>query len=224
MNEGKIVVGIDIGTSKIAVIIARTDESTVNVLGVSEAKSSGIKKGQIVDIEEAVGSINTSLEAAERMAGYSASRVVASIGGAHIESLNSKGVVAVSAPEGEVTKSDLARVIDAARAVSLPSSREIIHVLPRSYTVDGQEGIKDPIGMSGIRLEVDTHIISANSTAIRNLEKALTEVGVDIDGVVYNGYASSLSSLSETERELGVVLVDIGAGTTEISIYVEGSV
>ena len=224
MNEGKIVVGIDIGTSKIAVIIARTDESTVNVLGVSEAKSSGIKKGQIVDIEEAVGSINTSLEAAERMAGYSASRVVASIGGAHIESLNSKGVVAVSAPEGEVTKSDLARVIDAARAVSLPSSREIIHVLPRSYTVDGQEGIKDPVGMSGIRLEVDTHIISANSTAIRNLEKALTEVGVDIDGVVYNGYASSLSVLSDTEKELGVILVDIGAGTTDISIYTEGSV
>ncbi|OGH37968.1 MAG: cell division protein FtsA [Candidatus Levybacteria bacterium RIFCSPLOWO2_01_FULL_38_21] len=224
MNEGKIVVGIDIGTSKIAVIIARTDESTVNVLGVSEAKSSGIKKGQIVDIEEAVGSINTSLEAAERMAGYSASRVVASIGGAHIESLNSKGVVAVSAPEGEVTKSDLARVIDAARAVSLPSSREIIHVLPRSYTVDGQEGIKDPVGMSGIRLEVDTHIISANSTAIRNLEKALTEVGVDIDGVVYNGYASSLSVLSDTEKELGVILVDMGAGTTDISIYVDSAV
>lgn len=224
MNEGKIVVGIDVGTSKIATIIARVDGSTVNVLGVSEVKSSGIKKGQIVDIEEAVSCINTSLEAAERMAGYSASHVIVSIGGSHIESLNSKGVVAVSSPEGEMTENDLARVIDAAKAVSLPSSREIIHVLPRTYTVDGQEGIKDPIGMSGIRLEVDTHIISANSTAIRNLEKALVDVGVDIDGIVYNGYASSLSVLSDTEKELGVILVDIGAGTTDISIYTEGSV
>ncbi len=224
MNEGKIVVGIDVGTSKIVTVIARLDESTVNVLGVSEVKSAGIKKGQIVDIEEAVRSVNSSLEGAERMAGYSASRVVASIGGSHIESLNSKGVVAVSAPEGEMTDNDLVRVIDAAKAVSLPSSREIIHVLPRAYTVDGQEGIKDPIGMSGIRLEVDTHIISANSTAIRNLEKALADVGVDIDGIVYNGYASSLSVLSDTEKELGVILVDIGAGTTDISIYTEGSV
>lgn len=222
-NEGKIVVGIDIGTSKIVTIIARVDEN-VSVLGVSEVRANGIRRGQIVDIEEAVASINNSLEGAERMAGYSASHVVASIGGGHIESLNSKGVVAVSTPEGEITQNDLLRVIDAAKAVSLPSSREIIHVLPRNYTVDGQEGIKDPIGMSGIRLEVDTHIISANTTATRNLEKALSEVGVDVDGVIFTGYASSLSVLSDTEKELGVILVDIGAGTTDISIYVEGSV
>lgn len=223
MNEARIVVGIDIGTSKIATIVARIDDFT-NVLGISEVVSQGIRKGQIVDIVEAVASINTSLEAAERMAGYSASHVIASVGGSHIESLNSKGVVAVANPQGEITESDVARVIDAARAVSLPSSREIIHVLPRTYTVDGQEGIKDPIGMTGIRLEVDTHIISSTSTAIRNLEKALSEVGVDIDAVVYNGYASSLATLSDTEKELGVVLVDIGAGTTDISVYVEGSV
>lgn len=222
MNEGKIVVGIDIGTSKIATVIARTDDY-INVLGISEVTSQGIRKGQIVDIVEAVGSINMSLEAAERMAGYSASHIVVSIGGSHIESINSKGVVAVSSPQGEINSSDVTRVIDAARAISLPSSREIIHVLPRSYTVDGQEGIKDPIGMSGIRLEVDTHMISSNSTAIRNLEKALSEVGVDIDAVVYNGYASSLATLSDTEKELGVILVDIGAGTTDISVYVEGS-
>lgn len=223
MNEGKIVVGIDIGTSKIATVIARIDDF-INVLGISEIPSSGIKKGQIVDIVEAVNSINSSLEASERMAGYSASHVTVSIGGSHIDSLNSKGVVAVSAPQGEVNQGDVIRVIDAAKAVSLPSSREIIHVLPRTYTVDGQEGIKDPIGMSGIRLEVDTHIVSANTTAIRNLEKALSDVGVDIDAVVYNGYASSLATLSDTEKELGVVLVDMGAGTTDISIYVDGSV
>lgn len=223
MSEGKIVVGIDIGTSKIVTLIAKVDED-VNVLGVSESPANGVRKGQIVDIDEAVLSINNSLEAAERMAGYSASHIVASIGGSHIESQNSRGVVAVAHPEGEITPNDLARVIDAARAVSLPSSREIIHVLPRSYIVDGQEGIKDPIGMTGVRLEVDTHIISANSTSIRNMEKAFSEVGVDLDAVVFSGYASSLAVLSDTEKELGVVLVDIGAGTTDLSIYIDGSV
>lgn len=223
MNEGKIVVGIDIGTSKISTLIAKVDEQ-VNVLGVSETPANGIKKGQIVDIDEAVISINNSLEAAERMAGYSASHIVASIGGSHIESQNSRGVVAVARPEGEITESDLARVFDAAKAVSLPSSREIIHVLPRSYIVDGQEGIKDPIGMTGVRLEVDTHIISANMVSIKNMEKAFSDVGVDLDAVVFSGYASSLAVLSDTEKELGVVLVDIGAGTTDISVYVDGSV
>lgn len=223
MTEGKIVVGVDIGTSKIVSVIAKVDEY-VNVLGVSEVPSSGIRKGQIVDIDEAVLAINSSLEAAERMAGYSASHIIATIGGSHIESQNSRGVVAVARPEGEITESDLTRVIDAARAVSLPSSREIIHVLPRSYIVDGQEGIKDPIGMTGVRLEVDTHIISANSTSIRNMEKAFSVVGVDLDAVVFSGYASSMAVLSDTEKELGVILIDIGAGTTDISIYVEGSV
>ncbi|MFH1833075.1 MAG: cell division protein FtsA [Candidatus Levyibacteriota bacterium] len=222
MSEGKIVVGIDIGTSKIVTVIAKVDDS-VNVLGVSEVKAQGIKKGQIVDIEEAVLSINSSLESAERMAGYSVSHVITSIGGDHVESQNSKGVVAVSNPDGEIIKNDLTRVIDAAKAISLPSSREIIHVLPRTYAVDGQQGIKDPIGMTGVRLEVDTHLVTASSTSIRNIEKAMSEVGVDIDGIVFNGYASSLSALSETEKELGVVLVDMGAGTTDICIYTEGS-
>lgn len=224
MAEGKIVTAVDVGTSKIVTLIGRVEEGEVNVLGVSETKANGIRKGQIVDIEEAVAAINASLEAAERMAGYSASRVIASIGGSHIESINSRGVVAVSAPDREITVNDLGRVIDAAEAVSLPSSREIIHVLPRNYTVDGQEGVKDPIGMTGVRLEVDTHIVSASTTALRNLEKALSEVGVDVDALVFSGYASSLATLSDTEKELGVILVDIGAGTTDISIFVEGSI
>lgn len=223
MSEGKIVVGVDVGTSKIVTIIARVNES-INVLGVSEVPSKGVKKGQIVDIKDAVDSINSSLDGAERMAGYSVSRVIASIGGNHIESQNSRGVVAVSTPQGEITQDDLLRVIDAAKAVSLPSSRQIIHVLPRTYIVDGQEGIKDPIGMTGIRLEVDTHIISAASTSLSNLQKAFTQVGIDVDGIVFSGYASSLAVLSETEKELGVVLVDIGAGTTDISTYIDGSV
>jgi len=222
MAEGKIVTGVDVGTAKTVSIIARVEEA-VNVLGVSEVESRGIKKGQIVDIKEAVDCINQSLDAAERMAGYSVAHVVASIGGSHIESQNSKGVVAISNPLSEIVQSDLDRVIDAARAVSLPSSRQIIHVIPRSYSVDGQQGIKDPIGMSGIRLEVDTHIISGAATSLSNLEKAFSQVGIDLDSVSFSGYASSIAVLSETERELGVVLADIGAGTTDIAIYVEGS-
>lgn len=223
MNEGKIVVGIDVGTYKIVSIISKVQEGIVNVLGVSEVKSQGIRKGQIVDIEEAVAAINSSVEAAERMAGYNVSHVIASIGGSQIESQNSRGVVAASSPQGEITPSDLERVIDAAKAISIPSIRSIIHVLPRNYIVDGQEGIKDPVGMSGVRLEVDTHIVTANSVAVRNLEKAFSEVGVDVDGFVFSGYASSLSVLNDTEKELGVVLVDIGAGTTDITIFTEGS-
>lgn len=222
-SEGKIIVGIDVGTYKVVTVIAKVVENVVSVLGVSEVKSQGIRKGQIVDIDEAVGAINASLEAAERMAGYSASRVFVSLGGSQIECQNSRGVVAVAAPQGEITENDLSRVIDAAKAISIPSTREIIHVLPRNYIVDGQEGIKDPVGMSGTRLEVDTHIISANSVSIRNLEKAFSEVGVDVEGFVFSGYASSLSILSDTEKELGVVLVDVGSGTTDIAVYTEGS-
>jgi cell division protein FtsA len=223
MTEGKTVVGIDIGTYKIVTVIAKVDEY-VNVMGVSEVRSSGIKKGQIVDIEEAVAAINSSLEAAERMAGYNANHIIASIGGSQIESQNSRGVVAVSNPSREIADSDLMRVIDAAKAISLPSTRDILHVLPRNYIVDGQEGIKDPIGMTGIRLEVDTHIITANSVSIRNLDKAFSEVGVDVDSYVFSGLASSLAVLTDTEKELGVVCIDIGAGTTDISIYTDGSV
>lgn len=224
MNEGKILVAIDVGTYKIVTVIAKIVDNIVNVLGVSEVKSQGIRKGQVVDIEEAVHAINASLEAAERMAGYSASHVLVSLGGSQIDCQNSRGVVAVATPNGEISENDLQRVIDAAKAISIPSTRDIIHVLPRNYIVDGQEGIKDPVGMSGTRLEVDTHIVTANSVSLRNLEKAFSEVGVDIDSFAFSGYASSLSVLSDTEKELGVILVDIGAGTTDISIYTEGSV
>ena len=221
--EGRIIVAIDVGTYKIVTVIAKVVENVISVLGVSEVKSQGIRKGQVVDIEEAVHAVNSSLEAAERMAGYSASHVIVSLGGSQISCQNSRGVVAVATPNGEITESDLQRVIDAAKAISIPSTRDIIHVLPRNYIVDGQEGIKDPVGMSGTRLEVDTHIVTANTVSLRNLEKAFSEVGVDVDSFAFSGYASSLSVLSDTEKELGVVLVDIGAGTTDIAIYTEGS-
>ena len=223
MSDSKIFIGVDIGTSKIVTVIAQIDEN-INIIGVSEIKSVGIKKGQIVDIENAVNSIIKSLEAAERMAGYGAKNVFVSVGGSHIESQNSNGTVAVSSKQVEITQNDIDRVIDSARAVTMPSYRQIIHVLPRNFTVDGQEGIKDPISMTGYVLKVDAHIITANITNIRNIERALNEAGVNIDNFVSIGYASSLAVLTDTEKELGIVLVDIGSGTTSICIYIDGSV
>lgn len=224
MVKDKIAVGIDVGTSKIVTLIGKVGaDGPLNIVGVSEVKAAGMRKGQIVDIDEAMGSINASLEAAERMAGVSVSGGYVSIGGAHIESQNSRGVVAVSDPDREITNEDVRRVIEAARAISLSSSREILHVVPRGFAVDGEGGIKDPVGMTGVRLEVDTHIVTGNSTSVRNIVKAASEVGVDVWGVVFGGFASSLAVLSDTEKELGVVLVDIGAGTTDICIFIEGA-
>lgn len=224
MKNVDVVVGIDIGSSKIATLIGRIDEDIINILGVSESPSKGVKKGQIVNIEEASDAINASLDSAERMAGHSIDKVFVSISGVNIESQNSKGVVAVSQPDGEISEYDVERVLEAAGAVSLPSTREIIHVIPKTFTVDGEGGIKDPVGMSGVRLEVDTHIITANSAGVKNIEKILSsEAGVNVQSLVFAGLASSLSVLSDTEKELGVVLADIGAGVTNIAIYVDGA-
>lgn len=224
MAKDKVIAGLDIGSSKISTLIATvSSEETINIIGVSTVPSSGLRKGQVVDIDEGVSAITESLEKAERMAGVSVGNALVGVGGAHIACQNSHGVVAVAQPEKEITSEDVNRVIDAAKAVSLPSSREIIHVLPRGFIVDSQEGIKDPIGMTGIRLEVETHIITGSSTAMRNLAKCVSEVGVDVDMLVYNGLASSFSVLTETEKELGVVLVDIGGGTTDICIYIDGA-
>lgn len=224
MAKQQIIAGIDVGSSKVATVIAGvTAEEKLKVIGVSSVPSKGIRKGQIVNIEEASGSVIESVEAAERMAGYNLNRVFVSVGGQHIASQNSKGVVAVAQPEGEISEDDVERVIEAARAVSLPSSREIVHVVPRAYVVDGQEGIADPIGMSGVRLEAETHIITGASTAIKNLTKCVGEVGANVEGVVCGGLASAEAVLTETEKELGVILVDIGGGTTDIVIFVEGS-
>lgn len=219
------IAAIDVGTDKITTIIASEspEHKKINVMGVAATHSKGIRKGQIVDIEEATDAITESVEAAERMAGYSITQAVVSIGGAHISSQNSKGVVAVAEPEGEITDDDVDRVIEAARAVSLPSAREIIHVIPRNFTVDSQDGIKDPVGMSGVRLEAEAHLITGSSTAMRNLTKCINEIGADVSNMIFSGLAAAESSLSETEKELGVVLVDIGAGTTSIIVFVESN-
>jgi cell division protein FtsA len=224
MAKDKVVVGIDIASSKIATVIATiSPEGTPNVIGVATVSSRGIRKSQVVDIEETVGVISECLEAAERMAGYSVGKAFVTVGGTHIACQNSKGVVAVSEPQGEINQDDVGRVIEAARAVSLPSSREIIHVIPRYFIVDSQSGIKDPVGMTGVRLEVETHIISGAATSLRNIAKCVQEVGVDVEGLVFSGLSAAEAVLSETEKELGVILVDLGGGTTDICLFVEGS-
>src|SRR3990172_2098294 len=226
MAKSKIISAIDIGSSKITALIAqyREEESEkLHVVGASSSVSKGVRKGQIVNIEEAVSAIEEAVESAERMAGYNIPQAWVSVGGPHIGSHNSHGVVAVSQPHGEINPEDVRRVLEAARAVSLPTSSEIIHVLPRQYTVDSQEGVKDPVGMTGVRLEVDTHIVIGSSPVIKNLTKCVSEVGCDVAGLVFSGLSASEAVLSDTEKELGVVLVDIGGGTMSVAIFVEGA-
>lgn len=229
MNKPKIIAGIELGSSKVATLIAQaavdqiTYETSINIIGASSAVSQGIKKGQIVDIEAATESIISSVEAAERMAGYSLEEAYVATGGGNIRSQNSHGVVAVSGTDGEISQNDVDRVIEAASAVSLPTSREVLHVIPREFVVDGEPGVKDPVGMSGVRLEVDTHIVTGAATSIKNVQKAIQEVGVNIRDLVFTGLASGEAVLSPTEKELGCVLIDIGGGTTSIAAYTEGS-
>ena len=225
MAKDKVICGVDVGSSKIATLIASiTEDNRINIIGVAATNSKGVKKGQIVDIEAAVESITESIESAERMAGYSVSAAFVSMGGPQIESINSHAVVAVAEPDGEIKINDVARVNDAARAIALPASREILHVIPRTFTVDGQEGISDPIGMTGVRLETDTHIITGPTTSMRNLVKCVGMVGVDIKELVFSGMASATSVLTDTEKELGVILVDIGGETTDVVIFVDGAI
>lgn len=221
----KTIAAIDVGSSKIATLIATSNrEGIITVTGVSTVPSRGIRKGQVVDIDEAVSAIGEGLEASERMAGFSISSAFVAIGGAHISSVNSRGVVAISGGDNEISQEDVRRVVEAAQAVSIPSSREIIHVIPREFIVDSQEGIKDPVGMTGVRLEVETHIISGAATSIRNLVKCIQQVGIDIEDLVFSGMASSISTLTDTEKELGVALIDIGGGTTDVTLFVDGSI
>ena len=225
MSKQTSLTAIDIGSSKITTVIAvpSMEEDKINVIGVATVESRGLRKSQVVDIEEAIGAITKSVEAAERMAGFSISSALISVGGTQIESQNSKGLVAVSNPEGEIVQEDVDRVIEAARAVSLPSAREIMHVIPRDFIVDAQTGVKDPLGMTGVRLEVETHIITGSAPANRNLMKCINELGVDVSGLVFSGLAAAESNLTETEQELGVCLVDIGGGTTSLAVYFDGA-
>lgn len=225
MSTHEIITGIDIGTSKIATLIAKVslEERVPRIMGFTSVPSRGVKKGQIIDINKVTEAVEESVEKAERMAGCKIQGAYVSVGGPHITSLNSHGVVAVARPDVEISPDDIARVVEAAKAISLSSTREIIEVIAREYIVDGQEGIKNPTGMTGVRLEVDTHIITAGVTNLRNIERSLSDLGIEKSSYVFSGLASSLSTLSDTEKELGVVTVDIGGGKTDVCMYVDGA-
>jgi cell division protein FtsA len=224
-NQERIVVGMDIGTTKICTVVGEIGRgAALNVLGVGVAQSRGLAKGMVVDITETVRSISLSLERAERLSGCKIGSAYVGVAGSHVSSLNSRGVVAVSRADRVITHDDVQRAIDAARAVTIPTQREVLHVIPRSYIVDGHEGVRDPVGMAGFRLEVETHIATGAVTALQNLVRCVQRAGIEVDDLVLQPLASSEAALSEQERNLGVVLVDIGGGTTDVAIFIEGSI
>jgi len=220
-----LICGIDIGSSKIATVVAARsiDSKELKVIGFNSTVSKGIRKGLIVDISEVTNAVEESVEKAERMSGHKITSAYVSVGGPHISSLNSHGIVAVSNPQSDISEDDIDRVVEAARAISLSTTRQIIDVSPRDYIVDGQAGIKNAVGMSGVRLEVDTHIITASTTNLKNIERVFDDLGIKNQDFIFSGKASSEAVLTDTEKELGVVLVDIGGGKIDLCIYVDGA-
>jgi cell division protein FtsA len=218
-----VLVGIDVGTSKVCALIGEVGrDGGLTIVGKGVVPASGIKKAVVVNIEQTVRSITGAVEHSERSSGYQIDRAFVGVGGQHVQSQNSRGAVAVSGHHREVTREDINRATEVARAVTIPSDREVLHVLPRGFIVDGQEGVKDPLGMSAIRLEIETHIVTASATAVRNLAKCVQSANVRIDELVASSLASAESVLSETERELGVAVVDIGAGTIDLALFLDG--
>jgi cell division protein FtsA len=219
------VVGIDVGTTKICTMVAEVrPDSRINVLGVGLTPSKGLDKGVVVNIDDAVNAIATSVEKAERLSGYRIGTAYVGIAGKHVQSLNSRGVVAISRADHEITTMDVSRAVESAQAVAIPTQREIIHVIPRAYIVDGHENIRDPVGMSGYRLEVETHIVTGEVMAIQNLIKSVERAGVIIDDLVLQPLASGEAVLTAEDKDRGVVLVDIGGGTTDIAIFIQGGI
>jgi len=217
-------VGLDIGTKKTVAIIGEiTEEQKVEIIGIGVAESRGIRKGVVVNLDLTIAAIKRAQEEAELMAGVEIDSAYVGISGSHIKSFNSRGVVAVSGKNREISREDIRRVIDQARALSIPPDRQIIHIIPQEFIVDEQDGIKDPLGMSGIKLEVNVHIITSAITSLQNLKNCLERAGISIREIVLNQIATSHSVLTHDERELGVGLIDIGAGTTEVAIFERGS-
>ncbi|HSL35030.1 MAG TPA: cell division protein FtsA [Candidatus Limnocylindrales bacterium] len=224
MEKEAVLVGIDVGTSKVCTLIGEVGrDGRLTVMGHGTVASLGLKKGVVVNIDQTVRSIYESVERAERLSGWKIDRAFVAVGGQHVESLNSPGQVAVSGPRKEVSREDVNRAIEVARAVSIPSNQEVLHVERRGFTVDGQEGVKDPLGMSALRLEVEVHIVTGSATAVQNLSKCVNAAGVKIDELVASGLASAEAVLSETEKELGVAVADIGAGTIDLAMFADGS-
>jgi cell division protein FtsA len=222
-QEKKMIVGLDIGTSKVVAIVGEiTSNGDIEIVGIGSHPSKGMKKGVVVNIESTVASIQRAVEEAELMAGCQIHSVYVGIAGSHIRSLNSHGIVAIR--DREVYALDLERVIDAAQAVAIPADQRVLHILPQEYVIDNQEGIKEPLGMSGVRLEAKVHLVTCATNASQNIEKCIRRCGLEVEDIILEQLASSYSVLTEDEKELGVCLVDIGGGTTDIAIFTEGSI
>jgi len=227
-NGRDLIVGLDIGTSKVVAIVAAPildagpSENALEIIGLGSHPARGMKKGVVVNIESTVQSIQRAVEEAELMAGCQIHSVYAGIAGSHIRSLNSHGTVAIR--DKEVTQGDIERVVDAAKAVHFPGDQQLLHVMPQEYIIDNQEGIREPIGMSGVRLEAKVHLITGAVSAAQNISKCIERCGLSVDGIILEQMASSYSVLVEDEKELGVCLVDIGGGTTDIAIFVDGAI
>jgi cell division protein FtsA len=224
MPKNGYIVGFDIGTKKIAAIIGEiTEEKKVEIIGIGTAESKGLRKGVVVNLDTTVEAIKKAQEEAELMAGVEIDSAFIGLSGAHIKSFNSRGVIAVSGKNREISREDIKRVIDQSKAVSIPPDREIIHIIPQEFVVDEQDGIKDPLGMSGIKLEVNVHIVTGAVTSVQNLRTCVARAGVEIEQLILNQIATSTSTLTHDEMELGVGLIDIGGGTTEVAIFERGS-
>jgi cell division protein FtsA len=218
-------VGLDIGTTKISCIVAdQNGTGELRVVGIGNAPSEGLRRGVVVDLEKTVGSIQRAVEDAERMAGVQVKGVHAGIAGDHIRSINSRGVIAVSRKDNEIGPADVDRVVEAAKAIAIPTDREIIHVIPQEFIVDDQNGIQDPVGMSGVRLEAEVHIITGAVTSAKNICRSIQRAGLKVFDLVLEPLASSHAVLGPDERDLGVVLLDLGGGTTDVAVFFEGSI
>lgn len=226
MPKERIIASLDIGSAKIRTVVAVVDgeqEKLIpNVIGVGISPSHGMRKGHVIDVEELIHNIISSLEDAERMAGVPVNHVFVGMSGSHIESFDSRGVIAISG--SEITVEDVGRVLEAAQAVSIPANRRILHIEPKSYAVDEQRGIKNPVGMTGIRLEVEAHIVTGHIQHVKNIEKCVDQAGVDIDDIVPATIAAPEAVLTKRQKELGVVVIDIGAGCTSLAVFEEGTI
>ncbi|GCE25917.1 cell division protein FtsA [Dictyobacter alpinus] len=223
--QERVIVGIDVGTTKICVLVGELDrDGKLNIVGVGTCPSQGLRRGVVVNIEETVTSIAAALDRAERLSGKKITSAYVGIAGSHITSENSKGFVAISPKNRDIEQNDISRAFEVARAIAIPANRELIHVIPRGYVVDGQEGIKNPIGMSGFRLEVEAHIITGSVSSMHNLIKCVHKAHVEIEDLVLEPLASGDAVLEEGETDLGVALVDIGGGTTDVAVYTDGAI
>lgn len=222
-QEKKLIVGLDIGTSKVVAIVGEIGaEGSTDIIGIGSHPSTGLKKGVVVNIESTVQSIQRAVEEAELMAGCQIHSVFAGIAGSHIRSLNSHGIVAIR--DSEVNANDVERVIDAAKAVAIPADQRILHILPQEFIIDNQEGIREPVGMSGVRLEAKVHMVTGAVSAAQNIVKCIQRCGLEVDDIILEQLASSYSVLTDDEKELGVCIVDIGGGTTDIAVFTEGAI